>query len=587
MCGIFGYIGPKDCKDIIQNGLEQLEYRGYDSAGVAFKSNKDTLSVFKTLGSASKSNWTITTEEQFNIGIGHTRWSTHGRPTLANAHPHTSNSGKIAIVMNGIIENYQKLRKELKLLYTFKSNTDTEVLAHLIERENEKLSLCEAVKRACSLTKGNFAVAVIHSELPYIVCYSKGVSLHIAQTNFNEHYISSDINTLLPFTKNIGTLKSNHIAIMSTSKLVVKDLNNKVENNFIQEIKTKSNLSNSRSLNGYETYMLKEINEQSNILKNILSSSLTKFDTKFENVVIIGCGSSYNAGLTAKYLFNRLNIPVEVYYASEYKYYSPPIRKNSLFIFLTQSGETADTIGCAKLIRSKELSDIKMLAITNGINSSIARLVDKVEYLNAGAEISIAATKSFTSMLCVLYKIAFSLSNNKDLEKELNQMPDWYSHFIQYNFIKSLVKSLMTENDIEHFIFLGKGYNYPVALEGALKLKEISYIPACGYPSGEMKHGPIALLDKSVAVVVLNNSGRFQSKTISSLKEAETRDAHIINISDTFTDANYNITIPTFSEELTPFINTLVLQLFSYYVAKEKGENIDKPRNLAKSVTVE
>ena len=592
MCGIFGYIGPKDCKDIIQEGLESLEYRGYDSAGIAFRSDRQMLSVVKTLGSASKSNWTITTEEQFNIGIGHTRWSTHGKPTLTNAHPHTSNDGKIAIVMNGIIENYEELKLTLDYTYTFNSTTDTEVLAHLIQREYYKEPILRnAVTTACREVKGKFAVAVIHADEPVIVCYSNGAPLHIAQVENHEHYISSDINSLCKVSPYIGSLKDRQIAVVSKCGLEVRDKYALKEYDFLKYIKPTTKVSNDMSLNGYETHMMKEINEQSQIIKNVLHTGLgnssSLFDNHFDSVVIIGCGSSYNAGLTAKYLFHTLNIPTEVYCASEYKYYSAPIKENSLFIFLTQSGETADTLSCAQTVKSRKTSDIKMIAITNSVYSSITNFVDEVEYLHAGTEVSVAATKSFTSMLTVLYQIGLRMCNVEELKQEFEQVPNWYTHFTQYHSIEYLVSRIMRENNIKHFIFLGKGYNYPIALEGALKLKEISYMPACGYPSGEMKHGPIALLDENVAVIVLNNSGRFQSKTISSLKEAETRGAKIINVSDTFVGAHYNITVPTFSEELTPFINVLVLQLFAYYVAKERGLNIDRPRNLAKSVTVE
>ncbi len=616
MCGITGYLGFRQAYPIVINGLQRLEYRGYDSAGIALN-NEGDVSLYKTKGKVSdlkkiaESNNTAG-----NLALGHTRWATHGVPNNANSHPHTSNSGNLVIVHNGIIENYDTIKKELLTRgYSFQSDTDTEVLVNLIEevqtRNNCKLG--KAVQLALTNVVGAYAIAVFDITKPneFIVArLGSPIAIGIGEKN-TEFFIASDASPFIEYTKDAIYLEEEELAIIKLGREIrVRNIHDDsvVEPN-VQELKL--NLEQIEK-GGYNHFMLKEIHEQAHAISDtfrgrllankgiIKMGSVDNNITKFLNakrIVIVACGTSWHAGLVAEYLFEDLaRIPVEVEYASEFRYRNPIIHKNDIVIAISQSGETADTLAAVKLAKSKGAF---VFGVCNVVGSSIARETDSGAYTHAGPEIGVASTKAFTTQITVLTLMALKLGN---LKGELSNSK-YHAYLQEMNLIPFKVDSLLKINseikkiaaiykNAPNCLYLGRGYNFPVALEGALKLKEISYIHAEGYPAAEMKHGPIALIDESMPVVVIATKKGHYQKVVSNIQEIKSRSGKIIAIvtkGDTIVRelADHVIEIPETEEAFTPLLTTIPLQLLSYHIAVMRGCNVDQPRNLAKSVTVE
>ncbi len=616
MCGITGYIGFREAYPIVIKGLERLEYRGYDSAGIALLNN-DKIDLYKTKGKVEDLK-KIAKEEvsKATLGMGHTRWATHGVPNNVNSHPHTSNSGNLVIVHNGIIENYDTLKKELITRgYTFSSDTDTEVLVNLIEevKIQNNCKLGEAVQIALAQVVGAYAIAVFDQTKPNEIVVARlgsPIAIGIGEDN-KEFFIASDASPFIEYTSNAIYLNDEELAILRLDRDIqvfkIEDDSKVIPN--IQELQL--NLEQIEK-NGFDHFMLKEIHEQPDAIQDtyrgrlladkgiIKMGSVDNNITKFLNakrIIIVACGTSWHAGLVAEYLFEDIaRIPVEVEYASEFRYRNPIINKDDIVIAVSQSGETADTLAAIKLAKSQGAF---VFGVCNVVGSSIARETNSGAYTHAGPEIGVASTKAFTTQITVLTLIALKLGNlkgeisNSALHIYLNQM----------NLIPEKVKSLLKINDkIEKIaaiykdapncLYLGRGYNFPVALEGALKLKEISYIHAEGYPAAEMKHGPIALIDESMPIVVIATRAGHYEKVVSNIQEIKSRKGKIIAVvmeGDVTVKeiADHVIEIPDTLEPFTPLLTTIPLQLLSYHIAVMRGCNVDQPRNLAKSVTVE
>ena len=612
MCGIVGYIGEKEAFPIIIKGLKRLEYRGYDSAGVAVIN--DTLKVFKTKGKVS--DLLANTNEKDTsgtIGIGHTRWATHGHPSNENAHPHTSQSKNITLIHNGIIENYNTIKKELiKRGHIFESDTDTEVLTHLIEeiKNQEDVSLFEAVRLALSEVIGAYAIAVIDKfNSNEIVVAKKGSPLVIG-IGENEYFLASDAAPIIEYTKNVVYLEDGEIASLSLGKeMDLKTIDNVTKTPYIQELEMHLEAIEK---GGFDHFMLKEIFEQPISIKDSIRGRINykEFEIKLgglqdyeqkiinaDRIIIVACGTSWHAGLIGEYLFEDLaRISVEVEYASEFRYRNPIIGERDVVLAISQSGETADTLAAIKLAKDKGAT---VLGICNVVGSSIARLSDAGTYTHAGPEIGVASTKAFTAQVSVLILMALMFARKKGtisstyyrlLVSEMEQIPKYVEELLSSEeYVKQIAKKF---KDARNFLYLGRGYNFPVALEGALKLKEISYIHAEGYPAAEMKHGPIALIDENMPIVVIATKKGHYEKVVSNIQEVKARNGVVIAIvskGDTTVKeiADYVIEIPDVAEPLVPILSNIPLQILSYHIAVMRGCNVDQPRNLAKSVTVE
>lgn len=615
MCGIVGYVGHRKAFPIIIEGLKRLEYRGYDSAGVALYDGTN-LNVSKTKGKVADLEQRVNKEIPTNgtIGMGHTRWATHGIPNDVNAHPHYSNSGDLVIIHNGIIENYESLKKELiKRGFTFKSDTDTEVLINLIEdvKLKENLKLGKAVQVALNQVVGAYAIAVFDKNKPdEIVIARLGSPLAIG-VGENEFFIASDASPFIEYTKNAIYLEDEEMAIIRANKGIkirkIKD--DSLVDPYVQELQM--NLEQIEK-GGYDHFMLKEIYEQPTAIKDTYRGRLLVKEgiirmagiddniEKFLNanrIIIVACGTSWHAGLVAEYIFEDIaRIPVEVEYASEFRYRNPVITNKDVVIAISQSGETADTLAAIKLAKA---NGAFVFGVCNVVGSSIARETHAGAYTHAGPEIGVASTKAFTTQITLLTLIALKLAKVKG---EISNS-DYRYHLQELELIPEKVESaLKSEEHIKmiankyknarNFLYLGRGYNFPVALEGALKLKEISYIHAEGYPAAEMKHGPIALIDENMPVVVIATKKGHYEKVVSNIEEIKARQGKIIGIV-TEGDVNvkkladYVIEVPESLESLSPLLTTIPLQLLSYHIAVMLNRNVDQPRNLAKSVTVE
>jgi glucosamine--fructose-6-phosphate aminotransferase (isomerizing) len=617
MCGITGYIGYRDAYPIIIKGLQRLEYRGYDSAGILLY-NGDDVSISKTKGKVSdlEELMSVDSSKQGNIGFGHTRWATHGVPNDINSHPHISNSGNLVIIHNGIIENYDALKKELiKRNYTFKSDTDTEVLVNLIEevKKTNNCKLGQAVQIALNEVIGAYAISVFDKTNPDEIVVARlgsPIAIGIGKEN-KEFFVASDASPFLEYTKNAIYLEDEEMAIISANKEIeirkIKD--DSIITPEIQQLKM--NLEQIEK-GGYDHFMLKEIHEQPHAITDtyrgrlIASEGIIKlagvddYLEKFLNadrIIIVACGTSWHAGLVAEYLFEDLaRIPVEVEYASEFRYRNPIITEKDVVIAISQSGETADTLAAIKLAKQKGAF---VFGICNVVGSSIARETHAGAYTHAGPEIGVASTKAFTTQITLLSLIALKLGKIKG-----NLSNAVYRNYLQeMQLIPQKVEKLLLADDkvkqiasvyknVPNCLYLGRGYNFPVALEGALKLKEISYIHAEGYPAAEMKHGPIALIDENMPIVVIAiNKGHYE-KVVSNIQEIKSRKGQIIAIvteGDVQVKeiADHVIEIPETEEALSPLLTTIPLQLLSYHIAVMLNKNVDQPRNLAKSVTVE
>ena len=614
MCGIVGYIGNKDAYEIIINGLRRLEYRGYDSSGVALYNSE--LNVCKTKGKVEKlvkkAKKRISLDG--NIGIGHTRWATHGEPNDVNAHPILSNNESLVIVHNGIIENYATIKNELiSKGYKFESETDTEVLVNLIEyvQLTEKVKLGKAVQLALSQVVGAYAIAVFDKKKPdEIVVARLGSPLAIGIGD-GEMFIGSDVTPFLDFTRKVIYLEEGQVGVLRTHKETkFYDISN--DSIISPTIETLELELSEIEKGGFDHFMLKEIHEQPKAIIDTLrgrlklnkgiiklsgiDNNLNKF-TSANKITIIGCGTSWHAGLVGEYIFEKISrIPVEVEYASEFRYRDPIINPNDIVIAISQSGETADTLAAMKLAKAKGAF---VFGICNVVGSSITRESHSGTYTHAGPEIGVASTKAFTTQITVLYLMALKLGKAKGIISstlfnkyltELNLIPEKIEKSLSINNkIEEIAEQI---KDSSNCLYLGRGFNFPVALEGALKLKEISYIHAEGYPAAEMKHGPIALIDENMPTVVIATSKGHYDKVVSNIREIQSRKGKIIAIitegdKDVKEIADYYIEIPETIESLTPLITTIPLQLLSYHLAVKLGKNVDQPRNLAKSVTVE
>ena len=613
MCGIVGYIGKKEAYPILVKGLKRLEYRGYDSAGVALLNEKG-IEIYKKQGKVVQMERIIPAEHpKANLGIGHTRWATHGVPSDENSHPHYSQSKKIAIIHNGIIENYASIKSGLeKRGYTFKSDTDTEVLVNLIEEVliHEKVSIDEAVRIALNQVVGAYAIAVIEEgNHDQIVVAKKGSPLVIG-IGEGEYYIASDATPFIEYTKQAVYLEEEELAILSLKDgLKLKNITNEVKIPYVQELALELE---SIEKGGYEHFMLKEINEQPKSIFDTLRGRLlvdkgtiqlggfNEYEKKFlsaDRIIIVACGTSWHAGLVAEYLIEDLaRIPVEVEYASEFRYRNPIITERDIVIPISQSGETADTLSAIKLAKEKGAT---IFGICNVVGSSIARESHSGAYTHAGPEIGVASTKAFTAQVTVFTLIALSLARKKgtiteskfrQLIRELDAMPSKVEETLKIDEQSKYIASIY--KDVPNCLFLGRGINFPVALEGALKLKEISYIHAEGYPAAEMKHGPIALIDEEMPTVVVATKTEHYEKVVSNIQEIKARSGKIIAIvtqGDAVVSkiADHVIEVPDVDERLSPLVTTIPLQLMAYHIAVMRECNVDQPRNLAKSVTVE
>ena len=613
MCGIIGYIGKKKATPILINGLLRLEYRGYDSAGIATVES-DKIAIMKDKGRVKNlENLKGINDLNGTIGIAHTRWATHGKPSKENAHPHYDNNKTFAVVHNGIIENYHDLKEFLiKKGYTFYSQTDTEVIPNLIhyyytkDDNHDNLQVLRAVHKACMDLQGSFGLQIISTFMPdNLIVVRKDSPLVIGKGN-GENYVSSDIPAILSFTKDFYLLNDYEFAVLSRDKIDFYDINlNKIE----KGVKTIDWDASSADKNGYEDYMLKEIYEQPNAVRETIGSRLPdnepcnfddlkftkEFLSKINKIYIVACGTAMHAGLSGKIAIEKLcKIPVTVDIASEFRYRNPIIDENTLCIYISQSGETADTIAALKLAKSKGATT---LAISNVIGSSITREADYCIYTHAGPEIAVASTKAYTSQVVLLDILAIyfaeilesaSIFELKELKKEMLSLPAKIENALKSaNRIKEFAKNIYQEKDV---FFLGRGVDYNTALEGSLKLKEISYIHSEAYAAGELKHGPIALIENSITVISIITDKALVEKTISNIQEVITRGAKTLVITNQELPSNNIdtiITVPDTNVLFSPILAIVPLQLLSYYISKEKGLDVDKPRNLAKSVTVE
>ncbi len=600
MCGIIAYFGKKDVAPILIDGLKRLEYRGYDSAGVCLLNNGE-LFMAKVKGRVSELEKLALNLKHSNIGIAHTRWATHGEPSEVNAHPHFDCKNEIAVVHNGIIENYTTLKEILeKEGHKFISKTDTEVLSHLIEKFYNN-NLEEAVTKALELVVGTFGIAVVCKKENKIVVARRGSPI-VLGVGEGENIIASDAVAVLPFTKKVIYLNDNEMVVLTDNKYEIKNFDGQIVEKEIDEIKwTAAEIEKK----GFKHFMLKEIFEQPASIENTLRGridenlniklSIDNIDLKsIKRITIVACGTAWHAGLIGKYLIEKIaGIPTDVDYASEFRYRNPIVREGDLVIAISQSGETADTLAA---LREAKLKGAKTLGIINVVGSTIGREVDSGIYLHAGPEIAVAATKSFPCMLTglILFSLFLAQANGKDADKELLEELNSLPEKIQEILDKSQDILLLAKKfkDTKNFFFLGRGVNFPSALEGALKLKETSYIHAEGYPAAEMKHGPIALVDPELVSVFFAMNDHTYAKILSNMEEVRARGGQIIAVvneanSDILNLTKNVIVVPKCREELMPIISAIPLQLLAYYIADLRGFDVDKPKNLAKSVTVE
>ncbi|MCB9308720.1 MAG: glutamine--fructose-6-phosphate transaminase (isomerizing) [Lewinellaceae bacterium] len=612
MCGIVAYIGNKPAYPIIIEGLKRLEYRGYDSAGLTIL-NGDLVTVKKKGKVSNLEEESLLNNVDGTLGIGHTRWATHGKPDDINAHPHNSGNNRISLIHNGIIENYAVLKKALERIgHTFISETDTEVLAHLIEeyQTRDNLSLTDAVRSALERAVGAYAIVVIDKNDPNIMVGARKSSPLVLGVGEDEYFLASDASPIIKYTNKVIYLNDEDIVtVHRDGTYEIKNLQNQVQNHAVQELDLKLE---ELEREGYEHFMLKEIYQQPTTIKEsmrgrinseegwVVLGGMTPFIKRIMNakrIIFAACGTSWHSALVAEYLIEELaRIPVEVEYASELRYRNPIISEKDVVVAISQSGETADTLAAIELAKEK---GALVYGIVNVVGSSISRITDCGSYIHAGPEIGVASTKAFTSQLTVLTLMAINLGHlrgtiNSDYFHQLiialENIPAKVEKVLQQN---DLIKFIAGElKDMMNALYLGRGYNFPVALEGALKLKEISYIHAEGYPAAEMKHGPIALIDENMPVIFIATNKSAYDKIISNIQEVKARKAVVISIV-TEGDvkikemSDYCIEIPETEEPLTPLLSVIPLQLLSYHIALMRGCDVDQPRNLAKSVTVE
>ncbi|HPF89832.1 MAG: glutamine--fructose-6-phosphate transaminase (isomerizing) [Flavobacteriales bacterium] len=613
MCGIVAYLGEKQAYPILINGLRRLEYRGYDSAGVALLEG-DALTIYKCQGKVSDLESHINGRSTLGtVGIGHTRWATHGPPNDVNAHPHQGTSGDLALIHNGIIENYAPIKEELVHRgHVFRSDTDTEVLVHLIDdiQRSESVDLAEAVRLALSNVVGAYAIVVIDRKDPEVMVAARKSSPLVIGIGEGEFFCASDATPIVEHTKNVVYLEDGEIAVIDRTKgLKIRNIKNQVKTPFIQELEMQLE---TLEKGGYDHFMLKEIHEQSRSIRDsmrgrlnlgkgeVVLGGIKDYEQKFVNakrILILGCGTSWHAGMVGEYLFEEFaRIPVEVEYASEFRYRNPIVNEDDIVIAISQSGETADTLAAIELAKGRGAT---IIGICNVVGSSIARVTHAGSYTHAGPEIGVASTKAFTAQVTVLTLMALMIGQKRGtlsggnfyrLLNELDAIPDKVQKLLQkeaqIKYIADIYK------DASNALYLGRGYTFPVALEGALKLKEISYIHAEGYPAAEMKHGPIALIDEAMPVFVIATKGASYEKVVSNIQEVKARKGKIIAIvteGDTMVKdlADHVIEIPETADPLVPLLSVVPLQLISYHIAVMRGCNVDQPRNLAKSVTVE
>jgi glutamine---fructose-6-phosphate transaminase (isomerizing) len=611
MCGIVAYVGHRQASDIIIKGLKRLEYRGYDSAGIALL-NK-SLNVYKKKGKVTELEAFIKGQNlSSTIGMGHTRWATHGEPNDENAHPHYSATKKLAIIHNGIIENYHSLKQDLlRKGHQFLSETDTEVFIHFIEdiKEKEGCELDEAVRLALTKVVGAYAIVVMSLEDPTLLIAARKGSPLVVGVGKGEFFMASDATPIIEYTNEVVYLNDQEIAIVNNGKLTIKNTANLPLTPYVQTIDLELEAIEK---GGYDHFMIKEIFEQSRSIKDcmrgrldsdsgrLILGGLREYQNKLVNadrILIVACGTSWHAGLVAEYFFEEFcRIPVEVEYASEFRYRNPVIREGDVVIAISQSGETADTLAAIELAKSKGAI---IFGVCNVVGSSIPRATHAGAYTHAGPEIGVASTKAFTAQLTVLSMIALIVAQKKgtiteqkfhEMLVEMENIPAKVEKVLKLN---SKIQAIADEfKDVSNFLYLGRGYNFPVALEGALKLKEISYIHAEGYPAAEMKHGPIALIDEEMPVVFIATKDSSYEKVVSNIQEVKARKGRVIAIvteGDTHIPkmAEFVIEVPATLEPLMPLVSVIPLQLLSYHIAVMRGCNVDQPRNLAKSVTVE
>ncbi|MFN8117231.1 MAG: glutamine--fructose-6-phosphate transaminase (isomerizing) [Bacteroidia bacterium] len=615
MCGIVGYIGNRDAFPILIKGLQRLEYRGYDSAGVAMLSPEGSLNVYKKKGKVSDLLDSCKDKDKSgNIGIGHTRWATHGEPNDINSHPHYSQSQELVMIHNGIIENYASIKEGLqKRGHTFLSQTDTEVLIHLIEdiRTHEPaMKLGHAVMAALKQVNGAYAIVILDKNDPDTLIAAKKGSPMVIGVGKDEYFIASDASPIVEYTKNVVYIEDEHVAIIRRGEeLKIRTIRDKEITPYVQELEMELEAIEK---GGYDHFMLKEIYEQPRSIFDSMRGRLNsetghlkmggieEHEGKFKNakrILVIACGTSWHAGMVAEYLFEEYaRIPVEVEYASEFRYRNPIIYPDDIVIAISQSGETADTLAAIELAKAKGAT---IFGVCNVVGSSIARATHAGSYTHAGPEIGVASTKAFTAQVTVLtlmalhvakVKGAIAESRYRQLLYEMESIPAKVEEVLKMN---DAIKLIAAEyKDAANALYLGRGYSFPVALEGALKLKEISYIHAEGYPAAEMKHGPIALIDEAMPVFVIATKGPNYEKVVSNIQEVKARKGRIIAIvtagdEDVKKMAEHVIEIPETDESLVPLVSVIPWQLLSYHIAVMRGCNVDQPRNLAKSVTVE
>jgi glucosamine--fructose-6-phosphate aminotransferase (isomerizing) len=611
MCGIVAYIGNQQAYPIILKGLKRLEYRGYDSAGIALLNGK--IDVFKKKGKVSDLEKSIMNPiPSSHMGIGHTRWATHGEPSDRNAHPHTTSDDQLVIVHNGIIENYGAIKEELKRAgHTFSSDTDSEVLIHFIQeiKLNNQCSLEEAVRIALSKVIGAYAIVILCKDEPDLLIAARKSSPLVIGVGSGEYFLASDASPIIEYTNEVVYLNDNELAIIRRDHLIVKDINNVTTSPYIHTLEMDLE---SIEKGGFDHYMLKEIFEQprsiSDCMRGRLNASkghlmlggIREYASKLKNaerIIMIACGTSWHSCLVAEYFFEEFcRIPVEVEYASEFRYRNPVIREGDVIFAVSQSGETADTLAAIEMAKEKGAI---VFGVCNVVGSSIARTSHEGAYTHAGPEIGVASTKAFTAQLIVLNMIALRLAREKGtiseqdfrtLLSEMETIPDKVEKVLKNN--GSIKELAYIYKNSTNFLYLGRGYNFPVALEGALKLKEISYIHAEGYPAAEMKHGPIALIDEDMPVVFIATQDSTHEKVVSNIQEVKARKGKVIAVvteGDKIIRemADHVIEIPSVHETLTPLVAVIPLQMLAYHIAVMRGCDVDQPRNLAKSVTVE
>ncbi|MDT3696524.1 MAG: glutamine--fructose-6-phosphate transaminase (isomerizing) [Ignavibacterium sp.] len=610
MCGIVGYVGSKNCVPILINGLKRLEYRGYDSAGIGIV-NHNSITIVKNKGKVSLLEQKVDKLDLGSeIGLGHTRWATHGIPNELNAHPHSNEDQTIFLIHNGIIENYQVLKKGLQSFgYEFKSETDSEVLVHLIDSFTKRgHDITKSVQLALHEVEGTYGLAVISSKEPdKIIAARKGSPL-VVGIGDNENFLASDVSAILSYTKQIVYLEDGEIAVIKKNEFTAKTA---FDNEIEKEIHEISMTLDEIDRGGYAHFMLKEIMEQPEALRNSIRGRIIDEDGRAilgglrdvvdkladsKRIILTACGTSWHAGLVGEYMFEQFcRVPTEVEYASEFRYRNPVIEKEDAVFFISQSGETADTLAALK---EAKIKGALVLGICNVVGSSIARETQAGVYTHAGPEIGVASTKAFTTQLTVLALISLLIARKKNLSKvdgqqiasELKLIPEKVEEILKLNL--QIEKIAEEFKDASNFLYLGRGYNFPVALEGALKLKEISYIHAEGYPAAEMKHGPIALIDENMPVVFIAPKDSTYEKIVSNIQEVKARGGRIISIITEEDEhinklVDYKIKIPSTIRMLMPILTVIPLQLLAYHIAVKKGLNVDQPRNLAKSVTVE